>query len=409
MREKFQSPGSSPNWRQALVIMAFLQAVLSFAIRALPVIGPEVTAAAGVAPHDIGILVGATGMGTMLFLLGGSPAITYYGPVRILQIGAVAAMFGAFLGLMASWWALVLAAFLFGLGYGPSPPAASELLTRTCPPNHRSLIMSVKQAAVPLGGTLAGVMLPAIAVLAGWREALFVTALICLAGALVVQPWREQLDVDPNEAIRPTIGTLFSKANFALPFVVLRKIPGMLPLTLAIACFSCVQGCILAFFVTQLTDGLGFSLAVSGAAFSAMQISGTFSRVLMGWIADRLGSAKTLLLLAMASTLMTLVLSIMEENFSTWLIILIGFMAGSTSVSWNGVFLAEVARIAPTGRVGDATAGSTFFLFIAYALGPLLFAFGVPLVGGYGPCFLIVALVQVLAIPALLRCIRLNP
>ncbi|MDR1658820.1 MAG: MFS transporter [Desulfovibrio sp.] len=389
--------------------MALLQLLLSFLVRAFPVIGPEITRAAGGAPHDIGILAGATSAGTMCFLLSGSLPLNYCGPVRILQIGAMIGAAGALFGLAASWWLLVLAAFLIGVGYGPSPPAASELLSRTSPPNHRSLIMSIKQAGVPLGGALAGVLLPAVVVLSGWRVALLATAALSLAGALAVQPWRERLDTDRDTAKYPTPGNLFSKENLTIPFLVLKEIPGMLPLTLAITCFSCVQGCILAFFVTQLTAELGFSLAVAGAAFSTMQVSGTFSRVAMGWLADRLGSAKTLLFLSLISTLMVLALSRMSHDWPIWLVMLAGFAAGATSISWNGVYLAEVARIAPAGRIGDATSGSTFFLFIAYAVGPFLFSLGVPLAGGYGMCFLAVALVQLLSVPALLRCIRLNP
>lgn len=389
--------------------MAFLQMVSSFTIRALPVIGPEVTAACGVAPHEIGVLAGAISAGTMWFLLSGSLAINYCGPVRILQIGMAISAVGVFLGLTASWWVLVFAAFLIGLGYGPSPPSASELLTRVSPPNHRSLIMSIKQAGVPLGGALAGLLLPAIVALGGWRSALLATAAISLVGILVVQPWREQLDTGRDTARRPTLGNLFSKANLAMPFRVLRESPGMLPLTLAVVCFACVQGCILTFFVTQIRMELGFSLAVAGAAFSAMQVSGTFSRVIMGWVADRLGSAKTLLLLALASTVMVLALAWMGPGWPAWLVMLIGFTMGVTSISWNGVFLAEAARIAPPGRIGDATSGSTFFLFIAYAAGPFLFSLGIPLVGSYGGCFLIVALVQLLAVPALLHCIRVTP
>ena len=388
--------------------MAFLQVVLSFAIRALPIIGPEITAAAGVEPHDIGILAGIISIGTMWFLLGGNLTIDYYGPVRILQIGAIIGIIGVLLSLTAVWWILILAAFLIGMGYGPSPTAASDLLIRTSPPNHISLIMSTKQAGVPLGGALAGILLPAVVAFVDWRAALLVTAAFSLAGILIVQPWRKQLDTSRNMTKRPTAGNLFAWENLATPFRVLREIPGMLPLTLAVASFSCVQGCILAFFVTQLTTECGFSLAVAGAAFSAMQVSGTFSRIIMGWLADRLGSAKTLLLLALISTAMILALACVGQNWPTWLILMLGFCLGITSISWNGVYLAEVGRIAPHGRVGAASSGSTFFLFVAYALGPFLFSFGVPAAGGYSICFFVVALIQLLAIPALLRCIRLT-
>ena len=75
MQENIDRRKDHSVWRQALIIMAFLQVVLSFTIRSIPVIGPEITAAAGVAPHDIGILAGAISVGTMWFLLAGNLTI----------------------------------------------------------------------------------------------------------------------------------------------------------------------------------------------------------------------------------------------------------------------------------------------------------------------------------------------
>ena len=387
--------------------MAFLQVVLAFIMRALPIIGPEITAAAGVAPHDIGILAGTISIGITVFLLGGNMTINYYGPVRILQIGAVASAVGIFLSLTAVWWILIPAAFLIGLGYGPSPAAASDLLIRTSPPSHRTLIMSTKQAGVPLGFALAGILLPALVGIANWQVALLVTAVFTLLGALVVQPWRKDLDTNLDTTRPPTVTNLFAWENLTTPLRILKEVPGMLPLTAAVACFSCSQACLLAFFVTQLTVELGFSLTIAGVAFSVMQVAGTLSRVVMGWLADRITSAKTLLLLAVSSTAMFLLLANIDQTWPTWTVLVLGFVFGVTSISWNGVFLAEAGRLAPVGKAGDTTSGSMFFVLITSSLGPFAFSFGVPLLGGYSPCFFAIACIQFLAVPSLLRCIRL--
>lgn len=399
---------NTPVWVSALSVLVVMQAVSSFAVRAFLVLGPEITAAASAAPQDIGILAGAVSAGTMVFLLSGSLAITYWGPIRILQMGAAVSAVGALAGIPASWWILVVAAFLVGLGYGPSPPAASEILTKTCPRNHLSLAMSVKQAGVPLGGALAGILLPAVTALASWRAALVVTALLLVASAAVVQPWRVGLDADRDTTRPPTLVNMFSGANLFIPFRVLREIPGLLLLTIAVFCFASVQACVLTFFVTQVTMELGFSLAVAGAAFSVMQVSGTVARVAMGWAADRLGSSRTLLLLACASMGMVFALSRMGPEWPSWLVMLVGFCLGVTCISWNGVYLAEAARIAPKDKIRDATSGSTFFAFIAYTLMPFLFALSISAIQSYALCFTAVALVQAVAIPCLAYGLRGN-
>ena len=83
-------------------------------------------------------------------------------------------------------------------------------------------------------------------------------------------------------------------------------------------CFASVQGCLLTFFVTQLTMEIGYTLAVAGAAFSAMQFSGTFARVIMGWLADKMGGPRALILLAILSSIMILVVSRIAPGWPVW-------------------------------------------------------------------------------------------
>lgn len=395
------SSGGLPTWVAPLGITLVMQTMSAFLMRVLPVIGPELTAAAGVSPEKIGILAGLVAGGTMWFLVSGSLLLSYYGPVRLLQIGAFVGSLAILLCTTATWPVLLLAAIAIGAGYGPSPPAGSEILTRNAPQGRRSLIMSIKQSGVPLGGALAGLIVPPIAAIAGWRVSLAVAALLSILAALLVQPWRARLDVGRDASRAPTLGNLFSPANLKAPFVVLFDIPGMLPVAVAGFCFACVQGCLLTFFVTQLTTEVGFALAAAGAAFSAMQLSGTFARVVMGWLADKLGGMRAMVLLSVASAAMVLVVSRIGPGWPVWAITLIGLAAGVTSTSWNGVFLAEIARLAPPGRVGDATSGATFVAFAGYLIAPIVFALVVPIVGSYGSCFVVLAAIALVAAPVL--------
>jgi hypothetical protein len=75
--------------------------------------------------------------------------------------------------------------------------------------------------------------------------------------------------------------------------------------------------------------------------------------------------------------------------------------AGFFATTWNGVFLAEVARIAPKGQIGTATAGSAFITFIAYFSGPFIFAKMVSAIGAYGPVFAGLAMLGLVAAAAL--------
>jgi nitrate/nitrite transporter NarK len=122
----------------------------------------------------------------------------------------------------------------------------------------------------------------------------------------------------------------------------------------------------------------------------------------MGWTADRLGSAIAVLrTLAVTATLATLAISTVGRDWSYGAIVLVFAGTGILATTWNGVFLAEVARIAPRGRVGTATAGSAFITFLAYFAAPLVFGKTVSLVGAYGPVFAGLAALGLVAAAAL--------
>src|SRR3546814_19868738 len=65
---------------------------------------------------------------------------------------------------------------------------------------------------------------------------------------------------------------------------------------------------------------------------------------------------------------------------------------GATVIGWNGVFLAETARVAPPGRVGEATGGVLSVTFSGVVLGPPALTLMVAATGGYGPGFVILGI-----------------
>jgi hypothetical protein len=64
-------------------------------------------------------------------------------------------------------------------------------------------------------------------------------------------------------------------------------------------------------------------------------------------------------------------------------IILAGMLMGATAIGWNGVFLAEMARLAPAGQVGGTTAAAGFVFGLSMLVAPPFFSLLVDLSGGY--------------------------
>jgi MFS family permease len=84
-------------------------------------------------------------------------------------------------------------------------------------------------------------------------------------------------------------------------------------------------------------------------------------------------------------------------------IVAVSAVSGLAVTSWNGVYLAEVATLAPPDRVGEATSGSTFCTFIGYVVSPTLFAAIVTATGSYPGAFLLTAALPLTAALALVK------
>jgi MFS family permease len=390
---------SSRLWIGALAATLLLQATAAFLTRLVPTMAPAVMPAFGWSDTAIGYLAAVTTFGSIAFLLTGNPLIRRTGPIRALQIGMFLGALGVALLALPIMIAPLLASFLLGVGYGPSTPAGSEVLQRHAPPRHRNLIFSVKQAGVPVGGVLAGLALPPIAEAAGWRATLVFSFAVAILTAVAVQPLRARIDAERSRHQFLSFGSFFGAQNLARPLRSLWSAPGLPRLAFVGACFAIGQGCWFAFLVTYLVVELKFSLTSAGFVFAVMQATGVFGRILLGWVSDRLGSGLlTLRVVAVTSAATSLALALTDPAWPVWATALLAGIGGVTVSSWNGVQIAEVARLAPRHLVGETTAGSTILIFLGYIAGPSAFAALVAETGRFDAAFVAVALATVAAL-----------
>lgn len=391
-------------WFWPLVITMVMQAEAAFAIRVVPVFGPVLTENAGVSPEQIGILTAFNTVGTMWFLVCGGPILQRLGPVRSLQLGAVVAAVGLALGAVGTWHILMVSALLAGVGYGPSPPAGSDILARHAPKQHRAIIFSIKQAGVPIGGVAAGLVVPLFIAWFDWRLALIGVALLSAIPAILVQPARAAMDAERNRDVKLNAATLLSPANILEPFRAVFATRALMRLSFVGFSLAVAQGCLFAFQVTFLNLEAGLSLVLAGSLFSFTQAVSIGGRVFTGWAADRLGSGiRMLMLLGVSSGVLMIMTAAITAAWSLPLILAVAGLSGLAVGSWNGVYLAEVASQAAKGKVSEATAGSTFLTFLGYVFGPVLFSVAVKTTGIYAPAFIAAGVLPILAGLSLVR------
>jgi MFS family permease len=157
--------------------------------------------------------------------------------------------------------------------------------------------------------------------------------------------------------------------------------------------FSMVQVSLTSYMVSFLTRDLVWTLAAAGGALAASQVAGVVARIGWGYVADRwLGPRRMLLGLALGMTACGLLMPLLGPTSPAALVVALLCFYGATAVGWNGVYLATVARVAPAGQAGTATAGTLFFTFFGVVIGPPMFGAAGTALGALGPAFALLAL-----------------
>jgi MFS family permease len=368
-----------------------VQTISSFASLAVPLLGPPLMARAGLPPESIGLVSAMTSAGICWCLACGGPMLSHHGPVRTLQIGLVCMA----LGLLALSQPLgvlgLLGALAIGFGAGHNTPAGSQILIRAAPPRHRTLIFSIKQAGVPLGGALAGLMLAPLVLAQGLSATLWVVIGIVLLTILVVQPFQRRLDADRGQGQLGWARALLSPKAMVRSVSILRAHPSLPMLTALGASFSMVQSCLMAFTATYAMARHGASLTEAGQIVAVMQVASMIGRVALGWLADRMGHALRHLTLQAVTSAIAVGLLVAAGGQSAWVLYCCAALVGFTAIGWNGVHMAELARVAPLPLVSDVTSAASLFGFVGSVCGPLIFALLVNWSGSYGLAFFIMA------------------
>jgi MFS family permease len=367
-------------------------AVLQFV---LPVLAPLMTASAKQAPEAYGWLAGALGLGSICFLLSNHAILPVFGPVRTLRLGLAVAIAGVVLILTGVWSLMIVGTFFVGYGYATTTPAGSQILADFTPRALWGTLFSVRMAAVPVGGIVAGALGSWVAAAYGWRAALVPVIGICAGTALVLlfvpRRYNESRPLKRFVAV-----ALFDVSNLRRPWQTLRRTPGLGSLVFGSWCMSWVHAVVTSFFVIYLTGNLEVSLARAAGLFAFLQGVAIIGRIIFGAIGDRIGSPVPVLkLLAPLSAASALVLSAMSADWSLPSMAIASAVIGLTVGTWNGLYLAEIARLSPPGEVGEATASAAVFGFSAYLIAPpvagALFA-----VVGFRTTFQLVALFALL-------------
>jgi MFS family permease len=369
---------------------------VSTAVYCAPVMAPAAAPALGVSPAAVGYFVTVVYLGSMIGTVTAGGWVGRFGPIRVSQAGLLLCLAGLAVAASGAAPAVLVGALLLGLGYGPATPASSVILARAAPPHMLALTFSIKQTGVPLGTAIAGAAVPLLVLALGWQGAALAIGFACALCAAALVPIRGLYDAGRNPASPVSLRSAFA------PVALIVRDRTLLGLSLVSFLYGGMQITLLAYLVTFLVESFALSLVLAGMVMAASQLTSVAARIAWGLFADRLATRRAtlgILGLGMGFTAITALAA--TPAWPLWALFAFAMAFGATAVGWNGVFLAEIARLAPPNRISDATGGSAFFTFLGVVVTPPLFHLVLHMTSSYAVTY------ALFGVPALAAGLRL--
>jgi MFS-type transporter involved in bile tolerance (Atg22 family) len=323
--------------------MTWLQALVALALFAPGVVAPR----AHIEVWQLSVFscaVFAVGIPASFW---GGGLIARMGSLRIATLCAAAIAVSMALASFGSTAGLLAAGLCLGLAFGPETPASAALLARLVTTERRAFVFSVRQTGNQIGAVCGSLALPAIAIAFGpaWcYAAVAASALIAIAVFEWLRPTYAGKFVPPPKLdLRARLALVTADRRIAM--LALASIP-----------FSAMQVSLNTVFVTLGTSELGLSHVEAGMALACAQAGGLVGRLGWGFVAMRLNASRAVLIviglgMAFCAALLGLDGASLGRNWQ----FAVATLFGLTASGWNGVFVAEIARLAPQDRIGDTT------------------------------------------------------
>jgi MFS family permease len=352
----------------------------TFALSAIGALAPKLEAAFNLSRAEIGLVTSLVFVGSVFTSRLGGRLTDERGPARVL--GWSLAAFAVAMGLAAAApdAALFMTAIFFaGLVYGGVNPPTNVVVAGRLQQRRLGFFLSLKQSGVPIGGLVAGAVLPPIAVAFGWRVGFAVGVAACLVAAASTPLLRGAT------VLRAEGGPTDSPLGR-------RQVAGLGAFGFVMAG---TQWTFLTYLTLYLTERLHFSLSLAGLALVVAQGVGAGARLVWGWASDASGRRILVLLVMTGAQLAGLeLLAGNPGRTAVWPIIA---LAGFTIVGWNGAYYALLAEQAGPARVGRASGDVLAFIFAGSVVLPPIYGVLVDSAGAWRPMWAVAGGVSGLA------------
>lgn len=336
------------------------QASFSASSVGLPALGPALKSEYGLTLGETGVVLAGIGIGMLFTLLPWGLVADRIDERWVIATGLTGASAMLIVASTTHTFGAVTVVLVAVGALGASVNAASgRAIMAWFPASELGLALGIRQTAIPIGGAVAAVTLPALSAPGGTRVAFLFLAGSCAVGAIVAAAF-----VKSGAGAEPELGDVTGPLRSSWMWL----------LGTGTGLYLVAQIAIIGFVVLFLHEHRGLSKEAAGAVLAVIYVLAVAARIGSGRISDRLGSRLgPLRTIGVALALSTAAVAAATDS-PLGLLVPLFVVAGVLSMSWNGLSYAAAAETAGGARTGAALGFQQTLLGVVVAGGPPVIA-----------------------------------
>jgi sugar phosphate permease len=324
----------------------------------IPAIAPAIRAHYDLSLPQLGVVLAAEWVGTLFTLLPWGLLADRIGERRVLGVGLA----GCGLLLIAAGFApnvatLTLLVGAAGAAGAATNSASGRAVMHWFDADERGLALGIRQSAVPVGGIVAALVLPA---LGGVRGPFAFMGAFCLAGALAGFLLVRDRHVEEAVHGEDVPWTLRDRRLWRLCF--------------GSGIYLFAQVAVMSYVVLFLHDARHWSNASAALVLAAVQVLALALRIGVGRWSDVLGARLPPLRQLCVASFATLALAAVVLHGPGVVLVPLLVVAGGFGMAWNGLAFTAAAELAGPGRSGAAIGFQQTVLSALGIAAPIAFA-----------------------------------
>ncbi|HDR8169297.1 TPA: MFS transporter [Bacillus thuringiensis] len=322
---------------------------------------------------ESGLLVSVVNVGPLFCILFVGRLLDQYNEKLLISISSF--LLGSSLLLtngISGFNGLLFVLLLIGMFYSVSQPGGSKVILKWFPKENRGLAMGIRQAGIPIGGALAGALIPFLTIQYNVAYAINSIACICIIGGLLFFVFYKEPYVQA-EARKEHIKISFWTE---LKVVICKK--ELYPIYITGIGMISLQMVLVGHFMKFLVREQSITSIIAGTVFSVMFFSGMIGRIVLAAISDAFykGNRRMPLLIAVCASIGLILLLVMSiHTVTSGVLYGVSALLGFFSIGWFSLFIVEVAELANEESVGITVSLALTLNQIAIIVAPVLFGY----------------------------------